>query len=62
MSELASSTVSPSVTRMTWSRLAIRDSAAIGSPWEPVQMSTTSSGGHSSISRESTSRPAGTRR
>ena len=37
MSELASSTVSPSVIRMTWSRLAIRASAAMGSPWEPVQ-------------------------
>ena len=31
--------VSPSPTRILWSRLAIRDSAAIGSPWEPVQIS-----------------------
>ena len=37
MTELASSTVSPSPTRITWSRLAIRDSAAIGSPCDPVQ-------------------------
>ena len=38
MTELAISTVSPSPTRILWSRLAIRDSAAIGSPCEPVQI------------------------
>ena len=33
--------MSPSPIRMRWSRLAIRDSAAIGSPCEPVEISTT---------------------
>ena len=41
ISELASSTVSPVPTRIMWSRLAIRDSAAIGSPCDPVQTSVT---------------------
>src|SRR5665811_982042 len=36
--EDASNTVSPSPTSILWSRLAIRESAAIGSPWEPVQI------------------------
>ena len=39
ITELAIRMVSPSPTRILWSRLAIRDSAAIGSPWEPVQIS-----------------------
>ena len=37
ITELAIRMVSPSPTRILWSRFAIRDSAAIGSPWEPVQ-------------------------
>ncbi len=41
----ASSTVSPSPTSMRWSRLAMRDRAAIGSPWLPVQIRTTSLSG-----------------
>ena len=45
ISDDASTTVSPSLIRIWWSRLAIRDSAAIGSPCEPVEISTTSSSG-----------------
>ena len=56
----ASRTVSPAAMRMGWSRLAMRESAAIGSPCDPVQMRTTDSGGSSSTSRESTSSPGGT--
>jgi hypothetical protein len=37
ISELASSTVSFGPMRIRWSRLAIRDSAAMGSPCDPVQ-------------------------
>ncbi|MEJ7755029.1 MAG: hypothetical protein WKF83_00700 [Nocardioidaceae bacterium] len=45
ISEEASTTVSPgSMRTRSWSRLAIRDSADIGSPWEPVETSTISSG------------------
>ena len=58
-------TVSPSAIRIGWSRAAIRDSADMGSPCDPVQTSTTSPGGMPSASRGSTSRPPrteGTRR
>ncbi len=38
----ASTTVSPgSIAIRSWLRAAIRDSADIGSPWEPVEMMTT---------------------
>ena len=50
-------TVSPSAIRIGWSRPAIRDSADIGSPCEPVEISTIWSGGISSASLRSTSRP-----
>ena len=59
ISELASSTVSPSPMRIMWSRLAIRDSAAIGSPCEPVQISVILSSGSFSSSLRSTTRPLG---
>jgi hypothetical protein len=62
MSELASSTVSPSVMRMTWSRLAMRDSAAIGSPCEPVQTRQTLCAGIFSSCFMSTTSPSGTSR
>ena len=58
----ASTTVSPSPTSIRWSRLAIRDSAAIGSPCEPVQTSTTWSSGSLSSALTSTSTPSGTLR
>jgi hypothetical protein len=38
MTELAIRMVSPSPIRILWSRLAMRDSAARGSPWDPVQI------------------------
>ena len=60
MSDLASTTVSPGSILTGWSRFAIRDSADSGSPCEPVEMSTTCSGGQASISRASTMRSAGT--
>ena len=50
--------MSPWTMRIWWSRLAMRDRAAIGSPWEPVQTSTTSSSGRSSSVLTSTTRPA----
>ena len=53
-------TVSPSAMRIGWSRPAIRDSADIGSPCDPVEISTTSCGRSSSASRMSTSMPPGT--
>ena len=62
MSDDARITVSPSPTRIAWSRLAIRDSADIGSPCEPVQTSTTLSSGRSSSALASTIRPPGTLR
>ena len=55
-------TVSPAAILIGWSRPAIRDSADIGSPCEPVEISTTSPGGISSASRSSTRSPPGTRR
>jgi hypothetical protein len=48
--------------RMTWSRLAIRDSAAIGSPWEPVHTRQTWLAGSFSSTFMSTTRPSGTLR
>jgi hypothetical protein len=60
ISEEARITVSPSATRIGWSRPAIRDSADIGSPCDPVEMSTIPSGGSSSASRMSTMSPPGT--
>ena len=59
-SEEASTTVSPSAIRIGWSRPAIRDSADIGSPCDPVEISTMFSGGISSASRSSTISPPGT--
>ena len=53
-------TVSPSATRIGWSRPAIRDSADIGSPWDPVEIRTIRSAGSSSTSLRSTMRPPGT--
>ncbi len=60
MRELASRTVSPLPMRITWSRLAIRDSAAIGSPWEPVHTRVTLWSGSLSSSFVLTTRPEGT--
>ncbi len=60
ISEDARITVSPSPMRMKWSRLAMRDSADIGSPCEPVQTSTIFSSGRSSSCLTSTISPAGT--
>ncbi len=60
MSDDARMTVSPAAMRIGWSRPAIRDSADIGSPCEPVEISTTSLGGISSASRRSMSSPPGT--
>ena len=57
ISEEARMTVSPSAIRIGWSRAAIRDSADMGSPWDPVQTRTTSPGGMPSASRGSTSSP-----
>ena len=57
ISEEARMTVSPSAIRMGWSRPAIRDSADIGSPCDPVEISTIRSGGSSSASRMSTISP-----
>ncbi len=56
----ASTTVSPWPIRTLWSLLAIRDSAAIGSPCDPVHISTTWSSGRSSILRASTRMSGGT--
>ena len=47
ISDDASTTVSPGPILIWWSLLAMRDSAAIGSPCEPVQISTTWSSGSS---------------
>jgi len=60
MREDANTTVSPGPTETLWSRLAIRLSTAIGSPCEPVHMSTTSSGGMSPIRLASMRTPGGT--
>ena len=58
--EDARTTVSPGSIRICWcARLAIRDSADIGSPCEPVETSTTCSGGRLSMSRRSAISPAG---
>ena len=43
-----------------WSRWAMRRSADSGSPWEPVEMTTSFSSGQSSSSRGGMSRPSGT--
>ena len=60
ISEDASTTVSPAPILTGWSPLAIRARAAIGSPWDPVDISTTSCGGSASTSRASTRMPSGT--
>ncbi len=52
-------TVSPAAILIGWSRPAIRDSADIGSPCEPVEISTTSPGGISSASRRLDQEAAG---
>ena len=59
-SDEARTTVSPGAILIGWSRAAIRASADIGSPCDPVEISTICSGGSSSASRRSTSRPPGT--
>ena len=59
-SDEARITVSPSAIRIGWSRAAIRASADIGSPCDPVEISTIRSGGISSASRSSTTSPPGT--
>ena len=54
-------TVSPSSIRTKWwLRWAIRDSADIGSPWLPVEISTCRSGGRSARSLASTITSGGT--
>jgi hypothetical protein len=59
-SDDASTTVSSASMRTwRWSRLAMRDSADIGSPCEPVEMRHSCSGGRSSISFASTMSPGG---
>ncbi len=60
MRELASRTVSSLPMRIMWSRLAIRDNAAIGSPWEPVHTSVILWSGSFSSSFVLTTRPEGT--
>ena len=55
-------TTSPGPTLTRWSRFAIRPSAAIGSPWLPVHMSTTWSSGRLSICLTSITVSAGTSR
>ena len=60
--ELAMRMVSPSPTRILWSRLAIRASAAIGSPCEPVQISVALWAGSFSSCSSGTTRPWGTLR
>ena len=60
--EEASTTRSPSSSCTWWSPLAMRDRAAIGSPWEPVTMSTISSSRYLSTLRMSTRIPFGTLR
>ena len=62
ISEDASRIVSPGPTEMLWSRLAIRDSAAIGSPCDPVQISTTCSSGSAASSSGVTMTWSGTSR
>ena len=59
MSELASRKVSPSLIWIWWSPFAIRASAAIGSPCDPVQMSVTLLSGIESSFFASTTRPRG---
>jgi len=49
ISDDASTIVSPGPTSISWSRLAMRDSAAIGSPCDPVQINTAWSSGRSFI-------------
>ena len=50
------------ITTLRCSECAIRDRAAIGSPWEPVTMRTLSCGGSEVMSRASMRTPAGTLR
>ena len=62
MSDDARITVSPSLIRMRWSLAAIRDSAAIGSPCEPVETRTIWSSGSLSMTSTATTRSGGIRR
>ena len=63
MREEAKMTVSPgSMVTLRCSECAIRDSAAIGSPCEPVTMRTCSCGGNEVMSRASMRTPSGTLR
>jgi hypothetical protein len=61
ISDEASTTVSPSsMCTKLWLRWAIRDSAESGSPCDPVEISTTFSGGRSARSLASSSVSGGT--
>ena len=62
ITELAIRMVSPSPTRILWSRFAIRESAAIGSPCDPVQIRVTLLAGSFSSCSSGTIRPFGTLR
>ncbi|MNW53945.1 hypothetical protein D3C74_315260 [compost metagenome] len=62
MSDEARITVSPWPTETLWSPFAMRDSAAMGSPCEPVHMSTTSSSRSESTFLRSIRTPSGTLR
>ena len=57
ITELAIRMVSPSPTRILWSRFAIRESAAIGSPCEPVQIRVALLAGRRSSCSSGTMRP-----
>ena len=57
--EEASSTVSPGLSLIWCVWLAMRPSAAIGSPWEPVEISAILSSGMSCSFLKSTTRPLG---
>ena len=59
ISELASRTVSPGPMRISWSRLAIRARAAIGSPCDPVETSVIRLSGRFLISLRFITRPSG---
>ena len=58
----ANTTVSDGPTEMAWSRLAIRERTAIGSPCDPVQISTALSSGRFARSSADTRVPSGMRR
>ena len=61
MTRAESATVSPSaILTWRWSSIAIRDSAAMGSPWDPVHTHSTSWAGKSRTSLSRICRPPGT--